>query len=147
MAFLRRFRTFMQADGELRMLFFRALFLSAFVRFAIVCLPFRKVLSWKGTVNVESPSVPHPDSLPFRRSVQQAIRLSARYAPWRMECYTRALTGRILLRRKGLPGTIYVGFRKLEDGRYAGHAWLRSYDGYITGGEEKDRYTVHTCYS
>lgn len=147
MSIFRRIRTFRKADGQLRMLFFQAFFLSAFVRFTLAFLPFSKVLAWKGTVNLESADHPHPESLAFRRSLQQAIRLCAAYAPWKTECYTRALTGRILLRKRGLPGTIYIGFRKGEEGRYEGHAWLRSYDGIITGGEEVDRFTMHACYS
>jgi hypothetical protein len=69
------------------------------------------------------------------------------YTLWKTECYTRALTAKIILNRHGLPGTIYIGFRKDASGRYFGHAWLRSYDRVITGGEEMHEFNVHSCYT
>jgi hypothetical protein len=144
---LRKIRTAVQADPELRSLFWKAFWLSAFVRFALVFLPFRKVLAWKGIIGVESPSEPHASSEAFRKTLQSAMRLCNQYTPWSTECYTQAITARILLRRKGLPGTVYIGFQRKSDGTYAGHAWLRSYDRVITGREEMDKYVVHSFYS
>ena len=144
---LRKIRTAYAADPLLRKLFWRAFWLSAFVKFTLVFLPFRKVMSWQGKLGLESTSGPDPESLGFRKSLQSAMQLCEQYTPWPTECYTLALTARILLRRRQLPGTLYIGFRKKEDGGFAGHAWLRSYDRIITGAEGMEKYVVHSCYS
>ena len=144
---LRKIRTAVQADPALRSLFWQAFWLSAMVKFALVFMPFRKVLSWKGRLGAESHSGADPASEAYRKTLQSAMRLCNLYTPWPTECYTQAITARILLRRKGLPGTVYIGFRRTDEGSYAGHAWLRSYDRVITGREEMDKYVVHSFYS
>jgi Transglutaminase-like superfamily len=144
---IKKVKSFSTASREVKVLFLKAYFLSALVRFSLVFLSFRKILDWQGQVNVESPNTTDEASLGFRKSLQSAIRLCDKYTLWSTECYTRALTGKILLRQYGLPGTIYIGFTKKSNGSYAGHAWLRSFDRIITGGEEMYQFTVHSFYS
>jgi hypothetical protein len=147
MRLLSKLRSFRNAGGEVKILFIRAFFLSAAVRFTMVFLPFKKILAWKGVPGVDSPAEPDPGSLEYRRSLQAALQICAKYTPWKNECYTQALTGKILLSRKGLPGTIYVGFRKNDAGVFEGHAWLRSCDRIICGGAQSEHYTIHSFYS
>ena len=59
--------------------------------------------------------------------------LCNKYTLWKTECYTQAITAKILLNRKDIDGTIYIGFKKDQNGKYLGHAWLRSFDRIITG--------------
>lgn len=147
MVLFKKIKSFSLTNRETKSLFLRAYFLSAFVKFSLIFLPFKKVLQWQGCVNKESPAHPDPDSLDFRKSLQSAIHLCDKYTVWKTECYTKAITAKILLNRKGISGTIYIGFQKDENGRYKGHAWLRSFNTIITGGEEKDRFIVHSFYS
>ncbi len=144
---IKKVKSFSNSPREVKVLFLKAYFLSALVRFSLVFMPFKKILAWQGQVNVESPNTEDEGSLSFRKSLQAAIRLCDKYTLWSTECYTRALTGKILLRHHGLPGTIYIGFNKKSNGSYAGHAWLRSFDRIITGGEEMNDFTVHSFYS
>lgn len=147
MGLLKKWESFRTTDPTARRLFLQAWLVSGLVRFSLRFLPFSKVLAWKGTAGIESPAVPHPDSLDFRLAMKRALVLCDRYTPWGTECYTRAITGKILLNRAGLPATVYVGFAKGPDGGYEGHAWLRSYDSYLSGAEQMDRYTVHSQYT
>ena len=147
MGILKKWDSFRRTSPTARRLFYRAWFLSGIVRFSLRFLPFSKVLAWKGDVGVESPGHSHPESLEQRLALKRALVLCDRYTPWGTECYTRALTGKILLNRAGLPATVYIGFRKTPEGAYEGHAWLRSYDSLLSGGEQIDRYTVHSCYT
>ena len=59
---------------------------------------------------------------------------------WKTECYTQALTAKIILKTYNLPSTLYIGFYKDEIGVYKGHAWIRSYDKTITGFTYKNYY-------
>ena len=147
MRLIKKIQSFVRADRTVKILFLRAYFLSAIVKFTLVFLPFRKVLNWQGKFNIESPDRQDDASLEFRKSLQSAMRLCDKYTFWKTECYTQALTAKIILNKKGIPGTVYIGFTKNEKGEYKGHAWLRSYDRVITGDTEKNMYTVHSFYS
>jgi hypothetical protein len=147
MGLVRKIRSFLHSDPQLKWIFFQAFFLSGLVKFTLVFLSFRKVLNWQGAMQVESPEGADLKTDAYRRNVQLALRLCHLYTPWKSECYTRALTAKILLKRKGIPSTVYIGFRKEPNGTYAGHAWLRSYDRIVTGREEMNGYIVHSFYS
>jgi hypothetical protein len=147
MSLSKKLQSFGQTSMEFKLLFFQAIILSAFVKFSLVFLPFSKVLKWQGRSNVETPDIPDEVSLPFRKQLQSAIQLCNKYTFWETECYTQALTAKILLNNKGIPATVYIGFKKDEKGIYAGHAWIRSYDRIITGGGEMGNYIVHSFYS
>lgn len=147
MSLYTKLQSFYRTDREVKYLFLKAYFLSAVVKFTLVFLPFKKIMNWQGIANVETPMHPDQDSLTYRKSIQSAIRLCDIYTCWKTECYTQALTAKILLKSKGIPSTVYIGFQKNDDGTYKGHAWLRSYDIIITGNLEKELFTVHTFYS
>lgn len=147
MRLYRKIQTAYRSDPALRSLFWQSYILSALVKFTLVFLPFRKVLAWQGKINVETPAIPDEATAGFRKTLQSAMRLCDQYTFWKTECYTQALTAKILLGRRGIPSTVYIGFHKQEDGRYAGHAWLRSYDRIITGREGMEKYTIHSFYS
>jgi hypothetical protein len=147
MVFFRKIKSFTGSSYQVKILFLRAYFLSGLVKLTLVFLPFSKVLKWQGNINVESPDYSDEISAEFRKSLQAAMRLCRKYTIWKTECYTQALTAKVLLNKKGISGTVYIGFKKEDNGSYIGHAWLRSYDRFITGYEEKNSYTVHSFYS
>lgn len=143
----KKIKSFFSVHWEIKLLFFKAYILSAFVKFSLIFLKFKVILNWQGKINSETTDKTDDYSLTFRKNVKSAMRLCDKYTFWKTECYTQALTAKILLNRNGIPCTIYIGFKKDENGKYEGHAWLRSYDMLITGGEKIDNYTVHSFYS
>jgi hypothetical protein len=143
----KKIKSFISIHKEVKLLFFKAYLLSALVKFGLIFLPFKVVLNRQGKINSETPDTTDDFSLTFRKNVKSAMRLCDKYTLWKTECYTQALTAKILLNRNNIPGTIYIGFKKDENGKYEGHAWLRSYDMIITGGEKIDNYIVHSFYS
>jgi Transglutaminase-like superfamily len=147
MSLNKKLQSFANTSREFKLLFLKTIILSAFVKFSLVFLPFRKVLTWQGKSNIETTDMPDEASLAFRKTLQSAIQLCDKYTFWKTECYTQALTAKILLNNKRIPATVYIGFKKDEKGNYEGHAWLRSYDRIITGGERKEDYIVHSFYS
>ena len=52
---------------------------------------------------------------------------------WESKCLVRALTAQRLLKKKGIPSTMYLGC-KMEEGNMVAHAWLRVGKLYVTGG-------------
>ncbi len=108
----------------------RAWFLLGAFRAAVLLRPFPWVLR---TLRLEGlpPSTP---LLPYARGefegteaarVRWAVSAAARRTPWRSECLPQALAALVLLRRKGVAGTLVLGVAPGEDeSPYRAHAWL-----------------------
>ena len=64
-----------------------------------------------------------------------------KYLPWKAKCLAQALAGKLLLRKFGLPGTIYLGIKK-DSGKLEAHAWLICGSQFISGKEGHKKFTV-----
>jgi hypothetical protein len=143
----KKLKTFLSLSGRTKWLLFQAIFISGIVKITLLVRPFKKVLNWLGKINIETDKRSHPQSLVIRTEVKTAIVLCNKYTFWQTECYTQALTGKILLKKYNIPSTIYIGFYKDEDGNYKGHAWLRSFDMVLTGDKEINKFTVQSFFT
>ena len=65
--------------------------------------------------------------------VKLAVTRVDRYVPWGTECYTQALTARIMLNRRSVSSVLIVGFKKEQGSLIKGHAWLKIGPYFITG--------------
>lgn len=128
---LNKWRRFLSLTTKERNIFLEALFISAYVRFSLSFLPFKRVLGWLGTANLKQLSA-LPDAH-LLHIVKLSIQRVNANAPWKTECYTQALTGKILLNKRKLKPTLYIGFKKDLSGKYKGHAWLKYQDYFVTG--------------
>jgi hypothetical protein len=57
---------------------------------------------------------------------------AARVTWWRSMCLEKALAGQWMLKRRGIPSTMYVGAAK-HDGKFIAHAWLIGEGQTVTG--------------
>jgi hypothetical protein len=126
------------------LLFAEALATSAYVKFTLLFLPFRKVVAWLGAPVTQEAAAPGQGILAAR--VRQAVRLCDRYAPWPTECYTRALTAKIMLGRRDVPSTLFFGFSRAGRQR-RGHAWLQCAGVTVTGFCDLSEYEVHSRFN
>jgi len=111
-------------------------------RLAILLLPFRLIAPQLGTHRYETPVT---DSLQTGTRVLMiagAMQRASRHLPWKCTCLVQALAGKVMLRRRGLPSTLYLGVAKNGDGNLCAHAWLRCGNFILTGQEEATRFTV-----
>ena len=109
--------------------------ISATVRFTLSFLSPTIRLRWMGTA-VESVNEADEISLVNKQlaaRVKVAVTRVDRYVPWGTECYTQALTAKLMLRKRNVCTVLVVGFRKDEAGEIQGHAWLKIGPYYITG--------------
>jgi hypothetical protein len=131
------------------LIFGEALIISAIVRVVITFFSAAVRLHWMGKpVDLQHQmSDPNADQLTTLRAVKLALTRCDRYVPWNTECYTQALTARIMLRRRQIPMLLYVGFKKQEDGPLQGHAWT-SCGAYIMTGYRTDltSFTINGCF-
>ncbi len=143
----RKIKSFLSIPGYSKLLFAEAIFTSAWVKITLLFFPFSKVAKWLGKANEHNPEDNSTDEISKVKKVQFALKLCDRYVPWPTECYTQALTAKLLLKRRNIPGIIYFGFRKNDQGKLMGHAWLKSEGIVVTGFCDFSLYTVHSSFS
>lgn len=88
----------------------------------------------------------------FEYEAAEKIRLftmrASRMVPWRSVCMDQAMTGVILLKKKRIPCTLYMGVRKKESGSgLDAHAWVVCGDKIVLGGQKSQFYTVTASFS
>lgn len=122
----------------LLLLFVEAAAYLALARLMLLVLPFRTVARLVG-----APASPPADQAASRRltEIRRALLAAARRAPWRCQCLEQSLAGKMMLRARGIPATLYLGVEKRDDTLHA-HAWLRCGDTFIAGGDGSSRYSI-----
>jgi len=61
-----------------------------------------------------------------------SVERMARFTWWRSMCLEKALAGRWMLRRRGIPSTMYVGMARQGE-QFVAHAWLVGEGQTLTG--------------
>lgn len=101
---------FRRSSAEQR-LFIEALFWLGVSRLAILVAPFRRIAPFLGQTMVETPADATPASaVPTR--ISWAVRTAGRYTPWESKCLAQAMAGKMMLKRRGFPSTLYLGLLK-----------------------------------
>lgn len=115
----------------------------------IYLLSFRRIEKLMGKAHGVSPVLPILTT-PQRERVSQighVVRVTARYTPWKSNCYPQAITAALLLRFYKLPYLLCFGLKRSEDrSRYLAHAWVASGPVRVTGGFSFNAYTIVACY-
>jgi len=123
-------------------------------RAAMVLLPFRWVTALLGLAQGESPIALKPAIVCRAERIGWAMRVIAARAPWISTCLCQALAGLVLLRQRGIPGTLYLGIAKDKNTTekmtapswgaqsWAAHAWLRCGENILTGASGHEQFTV-----
>jgi hypothetical protein len=76
------------------------------------------------------------------------VRLAARFSPWRADCYPQAIVARFLLGLYDIPFTLSMGVkRNVDTGALQAHAWVRSGNAFVTGGDGNAKYSTVAVFS
>ncbi len=118
-------------------------------RLAVLLLPFRWIAPSLGRHMEEIQNEVDFDRLERARLVGWAVRAAAIRTPWKSVCLPQAVTAQWMLRRRGIPATLYLGVKKtLPKGEaLAAHAWVRCGDLVVTGAAGHRSYTVISTFS
>ncbi len=110
-------------------------------RLLINVLSFRRLERFLGTRLAESPhELAEPDMAHVRR-IGRAVRRVSPHTPWESNCFPQAVTAKVLLGRRGLGSTLYLGARLAESkDELKAHAWLRCGPAFVTGGDGSEQY-------
>ena len=137
-------------DWAQRLLLLEAAWTLALAQISIRLLPFRWLVPRLGSPEKASSAEPiHQEQ---QREVQQigwAIRALARHFPWDAKCLAQAVAGKWMLRRRGMPSTLYLGVERVHDGDkwLEAHAWLRCGTAFVTGARQHERFQVLAAFT
>lgn len=108
----------------------------------IKLLKFQKVAPTLGKINDEARSILTPTEYAQAEKIRLFIMRASRFVPWRSVCMDQAMTGVILLKKKRIPCTLYMGVRKKESGKgLDAHAWVICGEQIVLGGQKSKFYT------
>jgi hypothetical protein len=132
-----------------RLLLIEAFLLLGLARFLVLTLPFKWLARTIGTHMSESgPDISGSD---FRlaRLIGQAVRSAANNTPWQSVCLPQAVVGQWMLKRRNIPGTVYLGvaINKTIPDKLSAHAWLRYGSSILTGADGHRQFTVVSTFS
>lgn len=143
MNYLKRVKIFLFMSKKSQFLFIEALFYLGIARI-LKSLPFRKIVKHLGEESKETTynSLVSPSEKRTLIQISQAINIMSRYTLWDSMCLVKAIACMKMLERRNIDSTLYLGTAKDQTGSMIAHAWLRSGPYYLTGFEEKERFTV-----
>ena len=132
-----------------RMLLLEAFLLLGVARLGVLILPFRLLAKTLGQHMTEADASTQPADLQLARMIGGAVRSSANYTPWESVCLPQAVAAKWMLKRHGIPGTLYLGVMKDETKaeKLTAHAWVRCGHVILTGAKGHRQYTVVSTFS
>lgn len=133
---------FFKISWEDKRMLVEAFFLTGLIRFSILFIPFNKLAKLSGKYNEESSDNLYEKQIFMGNKISFLVKLVSKYTPWESKCLVKALTTQIMLRRKQISSTVYLGVAKDEKKGLIAHAWLRCGKNIITGDDERYGFTM-----
>lgn len=122
---MNRLRKFFALSPGERGCLLEAAFWLGLARLALLVLPFRRLAPLLERHMAQSPKDGGAASAETLDRLSWALAAASRHLPWEFKCLPLALAGKAMLRRRGLPSTLYLGLAKSGEAGLQAHAWLR----------------------
>ena len=103
-------------------------------------LAFRRLAPRLGQHMAVSPETSEAATLQEVARIRWAVAAAGAHLPWHPVCLPRAVAAHWMLRRRGIPSTLYLGADPARG--YDAHAWVRAGTTIVTGGPREDRFAV-----
>ena len=133
---------FWKLPGRYQKIVIEAVFLMGAARFSILVFPFKKVASVMGKPMTETSENIDARLLNTARQVAWFVRKLADFTPWESKCLVQALTAQMMLKRRKIPSTLYLGIAKDNNKKLIAHAWLRCGSSILTGDYERPSFST-----
>lgn len=143
---MRRLNHLKKLSWKDRVILTEATLMLGVARFMIKTLSFRRVRRLTGKPEDKTARNRLPDEKDQIMNIGQILEKASRNLPWECRCLAQAIAGKYMLARRNIASTIYVGVARDEKG-LASHAWLKCGELCVTGGKEKDHFTVITDFT
>ena len=125
----------------------------AFARVVTLLLPMRRFAWLLGTQGNASPSEIDAVQLSNAAQIGRTIESVARRMPFRAVCLEQAISARLMLNRRRIASTLYLGLlrdreeRSARGTRDAAHAWVRVGSLHVVGGQDVSDFIVVSSFS
>ena len=121
----------------------------ALARLAVPLVPFERIARRLGLAQGESLERFESDHARRALTVAWAVRAAAERLPWHNSCLVEALAAGALLRRRGIPATLYLGVATNVPAPdlMAAHAWVRCGETIVIGRRGHERFTAVASFS
>ncbi|MGM8364877.1 lasso peptide biosynthesis B2 protein [Virgibacillus sp. W0181] len=136
-----KMKLFLLLDWKRKLTLVEAYFCLALARI-IKLFPLSRTASLLGERSVETGLTVHQREKEQLSVISESIHMMCRYTFWESECLVRAIAAQMMIHRRNIASTLYLGTGKDETGELTAHAWLRSGPYYITGGEGRETFTT-----
>jgi len=123
---INRIRNFFDLPFASKLLFFEALLTLSTARVTILIFSFKRISKKLGRVGIESSSDLSSDKLKEVQTICKAVKKASNYVFFRAMCLEQGLTGKIMLNRRQISSTLYLGVNKDDQAYLKAHAWLRA---------------------
>lgn len=138
-------RKLMSRTGAERVLVVEACVLLCLMHVAMLMVPFQRIVGLMGLHPEETSAVfPSPQQTLVSTKIGWAVQAAAARISWAAPCLSQALAGMFMLRRRGIPGVLYLGVVRNPGSAepLSAHAWLKCGDVFITGENGHEKYSV-----
>jgi len=129
-----------------KLFYFEAFTISLWIRFCIFFFPFKFYKNTLGKLqNVANQEI-SPDILDFALKIKNTVLTVCNHTPWESKCLVQAITCKIILKRRGINTTIYLGVSNKENQKLLAHAWLKLGDVILTGSRGHKKFKIVNYY-
>lgn len=139
---IRRLLKFARLTFAEKLLLLEAAMFMALVRPVILLLPFRKIAPLLGYERFESPHEISPAQVFKARQIGWAVVTMSYHTFWQATCLVQAVAAQLMLKWRGISGTVYLGTIKDKENNLLAHAWIRCGSEILTGASGNKQYNV-----
>lgn len=139
---MKNFIKFIKLPLKIKLVFIEAYILLGFSRLILWKLSFKTIAGLLGRKNQETEVSNEGIDLAKVKQVSVAVTTISKYTPWKSKCLVQAYAAKLMLNRRKLKSTVYLGVAKDKHGNMIAHAWIRCGRIYVTGGDGSLNYTV-----
>jgi hypothetical protein len=138
-----------QKSRQERNLLVEAYWQLGLVRVSILIRSFNAIAPSLGRQGVEPTIDIAPQLSSQADMIGWAVRAAARRTPWRSNCLAQAIAAKRMLKKRGIPSTLFLGVKKNaeENGPMKAHAWLQCGKQILTGKKLHGTFTVISMFS
>lgn len=137
-----KFRKYLKLSPECRRLLMEAYLSLGLSRFLLMTKEFKAIAPRLGRHMQEASAETCENQICKAKKVGWAINVMSRHTFWESKCLVQATAAKLMLNRRRIKSTLYLGMAKDENGNLIAHAWIKSCGLTLTGGSNADNFTV-----
>ncbi|MFM7022546.1 MAG: lasso peptide biosynthesis B2 protein [Flavobacteriales bacterium] len=135
-----------QSDWAFRKLIVKTFFFSMYVRFLMLFVKFKRYEKRLGTRGVADNYTMNDHEFQLAHNIAKALNGVSNYTLWESKCMVQAVSAKWMLKKRGIPSTIYFGVKK-EGQELKAHAWLKVGEIVVIGRAGHKEFKIVNYYS